>query len=127
MSFNPGGANASSGAQPAATEPWAIISAEQPGDPAAQPVHYPDMQYRLDVRWQVEQAWGQWWDLPQSAAIDMCYRESRAAVTYTYDWGNGWISHYELHFARREQYTLETRRIRRVRRAFVEPIVQALS
>ena len=38
-------------------EPWAIISAEQPGDPAAQPVHYPHTQCRVDVRWQVEQSW----------------------------------------------------------------------
>ena len=82
---------------------------------------------RLDVRWQVAQSRGQWWDLPQSAVIDLCYRQSLATVTYEYDWGNGRISHYQLHFARREQLNIGTGRIRRVRRAFVEPMVQALS
>ena len=127
MSFGPGGANASSAAQPAAEESCEIISAEQPVDPAAQPVPYPYSSCCLDVRWQVQHSSGQWWDIPQSAAIDCFYQEHAAGVTYTYDWGDGRICRYELHFAKREQVTIDTRRVRRVRRAFVETSVQALS
>ena len=124
MSFGPGGANASSAAQPAATESFEIISAEQPVDPAAQPVQYPYSCCRLDVRWQVERSRGQWWDIPVSAVIDKFYAESEPAVTYSYDWKDGRISRYEIHFARREQVNIDTRRVRRVRRAFVETSVQ---
>ena len=109
--------------QSVSREPWAIISAEQPGDLAAQLVTPAD---RLDVRWQVAQSWGQWWDLPQSAVIDLCYRQSKAVVTYEYDWGNGEISHYQLDFAKRQQLNIDTGVIRRVRRAFVEPIVHSM-
>ena len=126
MSFGPGGANASSATQPAAAESFQIISAVQPVDPAAQPVQYPYSCCRLDVRWQVEHSSGQWWDIPQSAAIDWFYKESAAGVTYNYDWGDGRISRYELHFAKREQVTIDMRRVQRVRRAFVETSVQAL-
>ena len=101
MSFGPRGANASSAAQPGSC--------------------------RLAVRWQVEQASGRWWDIPQSAVIDSFYTESAAGVTYNYAWGDGKISRYELHFARREVVNLDTRRVRRVQRAFVETSVQALS
>ena len=82
MSFGPGGANASSAAQPVATESFMIISAGEPGGPAAQPG-----KGRLDVRWQVEQSSGRWWDIPQSVAIDRAYKESTTGVTYNYDWG----------------------------------------
>ena len=131
MSFGPGGANASSAAQPAA-DAWIAVqpaasSATQPVDPAAQPVQDPYSGCRLDVRWQVEHSSGQWWDIPVSAAIDWLYTESAAGVTYNYEWGDGRISRYELHFARREQVNIDTRRVRRVRRAFVETSVQALS
>ena len=122
MSFGPRGANASSAAQPAATESFMIIDGGEPGDPAAQPGSC-----RLAVRWQVEQSSSRWWDIPQSAVIDSFYTESAAGVTYNYDWGDGKISRYELHFARREVVNLDTRRVRRVRRAFVETSVQALS
>ena len=127
MSSGPGGTNASSAAQPAATVPFQIISAVQPVDPAAQPVQYPYSCCCLDVRWQVEHSSGQWWDIPQSAAIDWFYMKSAAGVTYNYDWGDGSISRYELYFAKREQVNIDTRRVRRVRRAFVETSVQALS
>ena len=127
MSLEPGRANASSAAQPAAEESVEIISAEQPVDPAAQPVQYPYCCCCLDVRWQVEHSSGQWWDIPQSAAIEWFYKELAAGVTYNYDWGDGRISRYELHFAKREQVTIDTRRVRRVRRALVETSVQALS
>ena len=119
MSFGPGGANASSAAQPAATDALMMDSAEQPVDPAAQPEG-------LDVRWQVEHSRDQWWDIPVSAVIDKIYAESKPAVTYSYDWGDGRISRYEIHFARREQVNIDTRRVRRVRRVFVETSVQAL-
>ena len=76
MSFGPGGANASSAAQPAAAESFDIIS-------AVQPVQYP---YSLDVRWQVEHSSGQWWDIPQSAAIDWFYKEAAAGVE-----GSHWL------------------------------------
>ena len=109
MSFGPGGANASSAAQPAAT----ACSTASCG--------------RLDVRWQVEHSSGQWWDIPQSAAIDWFYTMSKAGATYTYDWGDGRISRYEIHFAKREQVNIDTRRVRRVRRAFVETSVQGFS
>ena len=105
------------------TEPSAIISAEQPADPAAQLVTPAD---RLEVRWQVAQSWGRWWDLPQSADIDLSYKQSKAVVTYEYDWGNGEISHYQLDFAKRQQLNIDTGVIRRVRRAFVEPIVHSM-
>ena len=127
MSFGPGSANASSAALPAATEAFEIIRAEQPVDPAAQPVQYPYSCCRLDVRWQVEHSSGQWWDIPQSAAIDLFYTESAPGVTYNYDWGDGRISRYELHFARQKQVNIDARRVRRIRRAFVETSVQALS
>ena len=120
MSFGPDGANGSSAAQPAATESVEIIS-------AAQPVQYPYSSCRLEVRWQVEHSSGQWWDIPQSAVIDRFYTESAPGVTHNYDWGDGRISRYELHFAKREQVNIDTRRVRRVRRAFVETSVQALS
>ena len=116
MSCGPGGTNASNAAQPAATESFEIISAAQPVDPSC---------CHLDVRWQVEHS-GQWWDIPQSAAIEWFYKELAAGVTYNYDWGDGRISRYELHFAKREQVNMDTRRVRRVRRAFVETSVQAL-
>ena len=79
MSFGPGGANASSAAQPAATESFEIISAEQP-------VQYPYSCCCLDVRWQVEHSSGQWWDIPQSAAIDWFYKEAAAGVE-----GSHWL------------------------------------
>ena len=84
MSFGPGGANASSAAQPAA-DAWidvqpAASSTTQPVDPAAQPEG-------LDVRWQVEHSSDQWWDIPLSAVIDKFYTESAPGVTYNYDWG----------------------------------------
>ena len=78
MSCGPGGANASSAAQPAATESVEIISAAQPVDTYSC--------CRLDVRWQVEHS-GKWWDIPQSATIDWFYTESAPGVTYNYDWG----------------------------------------
>ena len=91
-----------------------------------QPVQCPYSCCRLDVRWQVEHSSGQWWDIPQSAAIDWFYTESAVGVTYNYDWGDGRISRYELLFAKHEQVNIDTRRVRRVRRAFVETSVQAL-
>ena len=100
MSCGPGGANASSAAQPAATESFEIIS-------AAQPVNTYSC-CRLDVRWQVEHS-GKWWDIPQSATIDWFYTESAPGVTYNYDWEDGRISRYELHFAKREQVNMDTR------------------
>ena len=78
----------------------------------------------MDVRWQVEQSWGYWWDIPQSAAIDGVYKESAAGVTYNYTWGDGRISYYQLNFAKREVVNIDTGRVRRVRRAFVETSVQ---
>ena len=69
MSFEPGRANASSAAQPAAEEFVKIISAEQPVDPAAQPVQYPYSCCCLDVRWQVEHLPGQWWGLNAKMAL----------------------------------------------------------
>ena len=87
MSFGPGGANASSAAQPAAAESFQIISAVQPYEPAAQPVQYPYSCCCLDVRWQVEHSSGQWWDIPQSADVERYYKASVAGFTYTYDWG----------------------------------------
>ena len=119
MSCGPGGANASNAALPAATESFEIISAAQPVDTYSC--------CRLDVRWQVEHSSGQWWDIPQSAAIEWFYKELAPGVTYKYDWGNGRISCYELHFARREQVTIDTRRHRRVRRVLVETSVQIVS
>ena len=116
MSFDvePGRATASSAVQP-------IINAEQPVDPDLYSCGH------FEMRWQVEKAWGVWWDIPQSAAIEWFYKERAPGVTYNYDWGNGRISCYELHFARREQVTMDTRRVRRVRRVLVETSVQALS
>ena len=78
------------------------------------------------MRWQVEHSSGQWWDIPESAAIERYYKESAAGVAYNYDWGDGRISRYRLHFATREQVNIETHRLRRVRRAFVETSVPAL-
>ena len=127
MSFEPGRANASSVAHPVAEEDVQIISAEQPVDPAAQPVQNPCSGGLWDVRWQVERPWGQWWDIPQSAAIECFYKALAPGVTYTYDWGNGRISCYELYFARREQVTIGTHRVRRVRRVLVATSVQGLS
>ena len=130
MSFGPGGANASSAAQPAA-DAWIDVqpadsSATQPVDPAAQPVQALYSGCRLDVRWQVEHSLGQWWDIPLAAVIDKFYKESAPGVTWSYDWGDGRISRYEIHFARREQMNIDTRRVRRARRAFVDTTVQAL-
>ena len=80
----------------------------------------------MDARWQIERSSGQWWDIPQSAAIEKLYEDRAAGVTYNYDWGDGKISCYELDFAKVEQVTIDTRRVRRVRRVFVETSVQAL-
>ena len=123
MSFGPGGANASSAAQPAA-DAWidvqpAASSTTQPVDPAAQPEG-------LDVRWQVEYSSDQWWDIPISAVIDEFYTESEPGIIYNYDWGDGRIRRYVILFERRVHMTIDTRRERRVRRAFVEASVQAL-
>jgi len=130
MSFGPGGANASSAAQPAA-DAWIDVqpadsSATQPVDPAAQPVQALYSGCRLDVRWQVEYSSGQWWDIPLSAVIDEFYTESEPGIIYNYDWGDGRIRRYVILFERRVHMTIDTRRERRVRRAFVEASVQAL-
>ena len=91
-----------------------------------QPVQCPYSCCRLDVRWQVEHSRGQRWDIPVSAVIDKIYTESKPAVTYSSVWGGGRISRYEIHFARREQVNIDARRVRRVRRVFVETSVPAL-
>ena len=75
MSFGPGGANASSAAQPAA-DAWIDVqsadsSATQRVEPAAQPVQALYSGCRLDVRWQVEHSLGQWWDIPLAAVISL--------------------------------------------------------
>ena len=48
--------------------------------------------------------------------IEHFYNTGAHGVTYSYVWGNGRTSCYQLNFAKREQVTLDTLRRRRVRR-----------
>ena len=116
MSFGP-----SSVAQPAA-DGWMDLQPHQHSnvDCAAQPEGF-------DVRWQVEYSSGHWWDIPFSAVIDAFFTESEPGIIYNYDyWEDGRFRRYVILFESRAHMTIDTRRERRVRRAFVEASVQAL-
>ena len=100
MRIGPGGADASSAAQPAG-DTWIDVQPSASSAPLLLDLpaaHYFCTSYRLDVRWQVEQSWGYWWGIPQSAAIDGVYKTTAAGVNYNYTWWGGRISYYQRAF-----------------------------
>ena len=113
MQIGPGGADASSAAQPAG-DTWIDVQPSASSAPLLLDLpaaHHFCTSYRLDVRWQVEQSWGYWWGIPQSEAIDGVYKycSMAAGVRYNYTWSNGSISYYKLDFAKREVVNLSKR------------------